>query len=67
MKGYCGCCGNEMRNPDAVWCYRCTGSVKHLGPRHLPFHERTYFATHGEDCPFQVGSPMRAAARQAEV
>lgn len=53
-KGYCGCCGNTLRRADDLWCFRCVQSPKHLGRVGL-LHERTYFATRGEDCPFQVG------------
>lgn len=66
MKGYCGCCGNELRRADDLWCFRCRQSPKHLG-RTGQIHERTYFATHGEDCPFQVGLPATAHAANSST
>lgn len=47
---FCGCCGRKARlNP--LWCVRC---LLHVGPRHLHVWDRTYFAQHGEDCPYQI-------------
>ena len=46
---YCGCCGNEI--PYGEWCLRCT---QHLLPKGIPDWERTWFAQHGTDCPFQL-------------
>lgn len=49
---YCGCCGGEIDNGDAYWCSHCTDHVARATTAYL--WERTYFAQHGEDCPFQV-------------
>ena len=47
---FCGCCGRSI--PYGEWCLKCS---QHLLPEksHLPPWERTYFAQHGKDCPFQ--------------
>lgn len=47
-KDYCGCCETEA-TVDGWWCERCFGHVLRTGR----VEERTYFAQHGEDCPFQ--------------
>lgn len=57
---YCGCCGNEIGNStrsDPHWCQRCLPHIK----RHTwaPPWERTFFAQHKRDCPYQV--PIAAA------
>lgn len=66
VTGYCGCCGNPVRPADALWCFRCRQSPKHLGSGVVAPHERTYFATHGEDCPFQVGATTSDNASPSE-
>lgn len=52
---FCGCCGNQIiHDPSAdsepQWCLRC---LNHITADGLP-HDRTYFAQHGADCPYQV-------------
>lgn len=52
---YCGCCGNEIGNStrsDPLWCRWCKPHIK--GHTDAPIWERTYFAQHKSDCPFQV-------------
>ncbi|MFR9807092.1 hypothetical protein ACL02T_33065 [Pseudonocardia sp. RS010] len=54
---YCGCCGTELgrsTRSDPDWCKRCLPHIK----RHTeaPLWERTYFAQHKRDCPFQASS-----------
>lgn len=45
---YCGCCGRRCgRNQD--WCERCK---KHIDPKKTLW-DATYFAQHGENCPYQ--------------
>ena len=60
---YCGCCGCEIppKDEDLMWCKRCDKHVLHPKNRWIPWHERTYFAQHGKDCPFQVNVRERAA------
>lgn len=48
---FCGCCGIEISEFDC-WCVRCSG---HIANYLLPPWERTYFAIHNKDCPFQIG------------
>lgn len=56
---YCGCCGRDLPF-GGVFCEDCE---KHLAPaRHgMPDWERTYFAQHGADCPYQVAIDDRKA------
>lgn len=45
----CGCCGQDC--PDGeLWCYACRA---HVGDA-AEVCDRTYFAQHGVDCPYQV-------------
>lgn len=44
---WCGCCGRPC-DETVLWCLDCAA---HVGRRGQP-HERTWFAMHGEDCPF---------------
>jgi len=46
---YCGCCGRPTSN--YIWCDDCKA---HIADHHRDFHERTYFAQHGKDCPYQL-------------
>lgn len=48
-KSYCGCCGRE--SGPGEWCRDCR---QHLGSSLLPAFERTYFAQHGQSCPFDI-------------
>jgi hypothetical protein len=50
---HCGCCGRPISNQE--WCTDC---AKHLLPyqRGLPPWDRTYFAQHGKDCPFEYSA-----------
>jgi len=50
---YCGCCGNEV--PYGEWCLKCTAHLK-PAERGLSMWDRTYFAQHGKDCPFQFAT-----------
>lgn len=57
MSDYCGCCGREITADDLpgmpLWCDDCR---PHLAASpHL--WDRTWFAQHGTECPFQVGRP----------
>jgi len=48
---YCGCCGNPCRGE---FCLKCRPHIApQLGSR-LHAWERTYFAQHHTDCPFQA-------------
>jgi len=50
---YCGCCGREVFDSASLfaWCAQC---LSHLAqPASNPPWERTYYAQHGKDCPFQ--------------
>lgn len=51
---YCGCCGNENNSSDVSFCTRCLGHVLPYGAG--PDHERTWFAQHGTECPYEDGS-----------
>lgn len=53
---YCGCCGREC---SGNWCQDCR--AEHVLPWQpgLALHERTYFAQHAADCPYQVGPLTR--------
>ena len=44
----CGCCGREALN-GSLWCVAC---IEHVGSLGAPW-DRTYFALHGHDCPYQ--------------
>lgn len=58
---YCGCCGNEIgQGPrsDPDWCSRCQSHIK--GYTWAPPWERTFFAQHKRDCPFQVPTAEEA-------
>lgn len=45
----CGCCGREWTGD---WCDKCRPHIpKAFG---APPWDRTYFAQHGRDCPFQI-------------
>lgn len=56
---YCGCCGNVCPT-DALWCDRC---AEHVDTSDLLFTwDRTYFALHGVDCPFQAAPADPSAA-----
>lgn len=59
---FCGCCGIELANPEADWCFACSLHVLKTG---MP-HERTYLAQYGVECPNVPpdpgGEPMKAAA-----
>jgi len=58
---YCGCCGNDSYYP---WCNDCT---HHVLPEQDGFpEERTYFAQHGEPCPYQEQNPYRTEIRTLE-
>lgn len=46
---YCGCCGNAQVHDDDVWCVACKPHVSR--DRRMSFHERTYEAIHGNECP----------------
>lgn len=48
---FCGCCGRESGMHD--WCKRC---VAHILPQRFGFAawDRTYYAQHQRDCPFQI-------------
>lgn len=50
---YCACCGVVLKGADYAgrFCQRC---LKHAGPADLPTWDRTFFAQHGIDCPYQV-------------
>jgi hypothetical protein len=50
---YCGCCGRECRRGH-LWCQDCEAHLLPSEPRHRFSHERTYFAQHGKECPFQI-------------
>jgi hypothetical protein len=52
---YCGCCGNPCGR-GRVFCNRCQTKVGHLGPSSLHAWDRTFEATHGVPCPFQVSA-----------
>lgn len=45
---YCGCCSGELESQGQVWCDRCNGHVNHG----VPFHEGTWKAQCGNECPF---------------
>jgi hypothetical protein len=47
---FCGCYGRDLT--DGQWCDLCWPHVAHRSVSQ-PW-ENTYFAQHGEDCPFQV-------------
>jgi hypothetical protein len=49
---YCGCCGNEVEADDHIWCVPCREHVGGQGS----LWDRTWFAKHGTDCPYQAGS-----------
>lgn len=56
---FCGCCGRAVRGSyldserePGDWCSQC---ITHLGKKGAPW-ERTYFALHGADCPWQVAT-----------
>ena len=50
---YCGCCGNEIIGfGPGWWCRRCMTHVEH--GRRVPAWDRTFFAQHKRDCPYQV-------------
>lgn len=54
---FCGCCGNGIgrsTRSDPDWCRRCKPHVRTY-PASLPPWERTYYAQHKRDCPYQVG------------
>ena len=54
---YCGCCGREIgagTRTDPEWCADCKPHLRR-GPLFAPW-QRTYFAQHGKDCPWQVGA-----------
>lgn len=51
----CGCCGRELGTDvagtaDGLWCVDCIGHVLKGGA----LWDRTWFAQHGNECPFQV-------------
>ncbi|WP_447978106.1 hypothetical protein [Candidatus Nitrospira bockiana] len=49
-RNYCPCCSREIARRREV-CRACEG---HLAPDDgRPPWERTYFAVHGKDCPYQ--------------
>lgn len=53
---FCWCCGYEIEPDlgyDPNWCGAC---LEHISPENLQPWDRTYFALHGEPCPFQVGT-----------
>lgn len=50
--GYCGCCGGDLDGNSDLWCKRCADHV--LPDRGVRLWDRTYFAQHGKDCPFQM-------------
>lgn len=47
---FCGCCGRNCKHYQ-LWCSECYDHVRH--DNWVPFHERTFFAIHGIDCPNQ--------------
>lgn len=49
---YCGCCGRPTRN--SFWCSRCTA---HIAPADRSLWDRTWFAQHGQPCPFEAKRP----------
>jgi predicted amidophosphoribosyltransferase len=53
---FCGCCGNPNDGLDANFCARCLPHIKPFKKAwgDLQPWERTYFAQHGQDCPFQA-------------
>lgn len=53
---FCGCCGRKCSGD---WCKDCRGHIaaQPLGA-HVAFWEQTYFAVHGEHCPYQVGATL---------
>lgn len=58
--GYCGCCGRPTESTANDWCAKCLPHViteeqgeENLKLRGLPPWERTWFAQHGTDCPYQ--------------
>jgi hypothetical protein len=59
LPDYCGCCGRESSNSEIAnpWCRDCRDHVLVHG---APW-ERTYFAQHGADCPFQIESAAVAS------
>jgi hypothetical protein len=59
---YCGCCGRETLND--WWCHECKAHVDPIVTK--PPHERTYFAQHQRDCPFQVVSEGRGWSQRAK-
>lgn len=46
---WCGCCGRPCAEP-WLWCDDCLFHVELAGEK--PLHERTWYAQHGELCPF---------------
>lgn len=57
---YCGCCGRL--SPDYLFCEACHQHVAREG--HL--WERTWFAQHGTDCPFQESPPVAGEQQDPE-
>lgn len=56
---FCGCCGNQIVRPGRLsnWCGPCRKHV--LTGRAAdgkPPWDRTYFAQHGEPCPYEEAS-----------
>ena len=47
----CLCCGGKLRR-NQLWCMQCKAHV--ILRYGLAMEERTYFAQHGKDCPFQA-------------
>lgn len=60
---FCGCCGNSI-NPgtrsDPDWCARCR---THVAGGVAPAWERTWYARHRAECPFQVRADALAVAK----
>ena len=54
MDDYCGCCGRLINRGDHgnVWCKRCKA---HVVPGGMT-EDATYFAQHGRQCPWQIGT-----------
>ncbi len=55
---YCGCCGREIPGgfiSDPIWCTDCK---RHILPGSGAPWNRTFYAQHRNECPFQVGIPL---------
>ena len=53
-RDYCGCCGRPMERSYNLFCNDCND---HIDKDAEFFWERTYFAQHGRNCPFQEDLP----------